>query len=1360
MADTGKGGFSSSARFSRVMGGLVADDGVAFSYATVHGTMSKRRGRFQGKLVTRTEHGQERMINNYYDTSWKAVNDELCNRRHQSEALASFIHEMSLRLEEAKNQKEMQDLQRMDSSFVILYKRERRIGDRPDIDVYVQSVGFNTMLGAQQGYEGSMISLGPAEDGDEIIVKRGVVKIETQIVLDCDLTFSREKNYAGGGGGGWSGGGGGGYGLGGGGGGGTFVMEGASNVEIKVGSELRRGREVVVGNVGDGCVSIREPITGQEWSFESVEGAEEWLPPSTGMYIIKAMGGAGASAWTFSGGTGASVEGMFHLVENEPVILVVGKMGKTYADRWGQCGGGGGATCLFLNKMDVRNAMIVAGGGGGAAAPYGSNGSDGAHANTSTEGRHGIGEFHGLGGRDGHAGSTRHIRTCFINSTGASARFMSEDKVRRVMREAGGFFPGAGSGISEFALGASPGASMGDPPDGPGGVAEGGFGGGGCGDWHPEETRIEGHCVDAIFHCRKGSPVICDQVLKLSGHVLGAEFQPQCILVDGGNLLAERIDMVCQEGNACVVKSYKRDRHDTSPPGILRLSDCTVNDCGGNGLLVLEGGRLEATRCRLTACRKDGVDVKGTGSTAHVSYTDIVRTGARHVITSKGADVTVVDCKMDKSESSSCDVRGQGSSLKLQRCTVHASMKNGILVTEGGQCELRKCHIVSCHDVGVLVIGVEDKVLEEETMARVIHCVIKKNGYGIWAQDGAALKMLGGLVTGSVNEDVTQHTQPDMKTANKLISMGNEVRMFFMTWKKEAQFSKALHHRLQGLTNNELDEEIQRIFAQIDVDGSGEIKESELGEALVELGVRLPESEIRDRLKEMDENNDGVLSIAEFSLFVYALVERKRNYVRVHPSSLPGTVVKQRTLQNVLDRDEGNRFRFPDDGGAIVIRSFRTKLQSLCNVHSFTNAQEEEEEEEKEKETQQQQGRGPYADTPLAFCTRRSFASNSEVVRKRALLLSSLRQLLQDLDADAGLKVSKHFHKPHALAQALEDAEDDDVVLLGAGQHVATHGQHIDCSLGICTVEDSKVVCDQGELFEIFCGDVIFCGLQFARSVESPSGCTINVRGGSVLLQGCAMQSSSGSSILCTVEEIDSTVMCSECQFMNDSKGFLAIVAKDGAVAKMVRCELLSCGLYATSGGLMNLENTQIVETENDSIVVDTDGVVKARNCKVIGSFENGITVVDRGMLSLHRCAVIRTQKVGLVCCGEKATAHLTGSSIQEGWSHGVSAISVSLCLYRRCAYRPLHSLTRRAPGPCELYLTCAQCLGVQVNILDGASADLNQSVVLINKGIGCVASGTGVQLRLVDTVNTIIRFGSLDCTMLKSTSLHNRTML
>ena len=125
----------------------------------MNGPLSTRGGKFKGKLVVKTEKGQERLINEYSDTSWKAINDEFLTRRQKSEAIAEFIHDMSIHLEEAKSQKEMQDMQRMDARFIILYKRERLLGTRPEIAVYVQSVGWNSMTAALKGQDSHM-SLG------------------------------------------------------------------------------------------------------------------------------------------------------------------------------------------------------------------------------------------------------------------------------------------------------------------------------------------------------------------------------------------------------------------------------------------------------------------------------------------------------------------------------------------------------------------------------------------------------------------------------------------------------------------------------------------------------------------------------------------------------------------------------------------------------------------------------------------------------------------------------------------------------------------------------------------------------------------------------------------------------------------------------------------------------------------------------------------------------------------------------------------------------------------------------------------------------------------------------------------------
>ena len=1168
------------------------------------------------------------------------------------------------------------------------------------------------------------------------------------------------------------------------------------------------------------------------------------------------------------------MECMFRLEENEPVVLIIGKMGTTYSDRWGSCGGGGGATCVFLpnrtietrGNVDARNLLLVAGGGGGAAAPLSSNGSDGAHASITLHGGDGLGPFHGHGGtasvkdgrRQGSAGTTRHIRTCFLDPKKEGGwRYMTEDKVKAVYKRPGkdaGYFPGAGSGIFESALAAAPGACVDRSAlKGPPGVAAGGFGGGGCGDWHPEETRIEGSGIDSLFHCRAGNPIIRDQVLLLHGHVVGAEFQPQCILVDGGCLLAEFVDMACDEGNACVVKNAKRARKDKRPPGFLKMNECTVNDCRGNGLLVLEGGRLEVTSTRITKCYKDGVDVKGQGSTAEVSKSSIIRTGARHIICSKGADVTVSQCRMENSQSSGCVVMGQGSKLKMTKCIINSSMKNGVQVCEGGYCETRVCTISSNHDVGVIVLGIpdEDKMMYDETVARLIHCDIKKNAYGVWAQDGGRLTLLGGVVADSKNKDVTEHSQANMKTTNQLISLGSQIRVFFMTWQKEAKMAKVLHDRLSGLSNDELENEIQNVFREFDSDQSGEIEEAELGQALERLGVKLPESDIREKLKEIDENDDGVLSLAEFTLFFFTLVERKRNLVRpvLGEQAEAPRLSKKEAKQLSMKRQDAPKFRFPEQGCAIVIHDFLPELHRICAAHSSALDALADPERDAPLAFRGYAG-GGGSQIPFVAPTWPEHPSDSEATKSRELFLGSLHESLQALfqEVDGAFSVSDYFQGASSLMNALDVADDDDVILLGPGQHMIPERLFIDVSIGICTASslhrvvieeeepprpgpleilfkkwsiggqwerktqhghegksvdlmefmemmkalklidrnglgyiyvgkekvhtdlaqkvrelfqqasrrardhapnasqdgldwhgfescckklcslccvspaalvteadyeacspkrepkveggECEILCQMGEIAEVFCGGVIFAGIKLSNETKSASGCTINVRGGDTSLYCCSMVTTTGSAILCTVEEIDCIVTCSNCQFVNKGQGQLALVAKDGANANILRSELLGCSLYATHGGVINIDATQLVETASDSILVDLDGVVKACDSKIIGSLQNGITVEERGMLTLHRCAVIRSHHFGLVCSGACSQVFVNDSSIREGWCQGEENL-------HRCA----------------------------VHVVEGASAEFSDSFIVINKGTGCVASGHGVRLRLVDSV-------------------------
>jgi hypothetical protein len=554
--------------------------------------------------------------------------------------------------------------------------------------------------------------------------------------------------------------------------------------------------------------------------------------------------------------------------------------------------------------------------------------------------------------------------------------------------------------------------------------------------------------------------------------------------------------------------------------------------------------------------------------------------------------------------------------------------------------------------------------MDEETNVRLVHCLIKKNGYGVWAQDGAALKILGGAVTGSLNEDITQHTQPNMKTANSLISLGAQTRLFFVSWKKEAQISKALHQRLKGLSNDELDAMIKEIFNQFDDDSSGQISSSELGEALEMMGIKLNESDIQNILQEMDEDNDGQLSVDEFTLFCYRLVQRKRidaEQKKMMPPP-PHLLTRQDNMRFLNDPERANRFRSPNSGCAIVIRALLPDLQKLFAVSTPAHAVDQDDRPESSSRA------------PLAFSSTRNVA---DAVHLSEHFESQLLEIVSACQ-DGHFIVTKGFAGSGALMQALDQVKANDVVLLGPGTHVIPEGAQLDQPVGICSfdeegcMQECEIVCKKGFGFDILGqagSSTVFFGVKLTKHVGAQSASIVN-RSGSVVLQNCTFVTSEGCAIFCAVESADCQVVCAGCKFLNAGEGDLALLAKDGATVEMSRCNFSGCSLHATTGGLIHAEACQFVESTQDSMIVDTDGVLRARNCKVIGSLQNGITVRERGMLTLNRCAVVRSRKIGIVCSGLASSVHLKESIVREGWLHGVSFRCMCLCgIPCLCAY-------------------------------------------------------------------------------------------
>ena len=460
--------------------------------------------------------------------------------------------------------KQIQENMLSGSRAVMVYSEPRHLDQASVNDDVVMSVcGFSSIIAAVLGSEPGAVSLGPATEGDSLLLRRGVHVLHHPVVIDKGITVKRERSYAGGGGGGYSGGGGGGSGCGSGGGGGSFVCAQAWHVRIESGVNLKGEGIQVVGNNTHGSITLRDPILGDVWRFNYRGCVEEWYCPRRSTFAITVKGAAAADAGTQKGGTGAIIEAYLRLEEGDSLIMLIGGMSEVYSDQWGGCSGGGGGTFLFLNELRTSSLLVAAGGGGGAAHARFSVGMAGQHASVNEQGSPGTGAFSGKGGQLGLAGASRPITSCFA-STEPNSPFSNHPKLKALAACGREDFPGGGSGLYKCAPGASPtvvGLHFADahipPPTSPvaasaspasvpavpaesafsshaaatsspaalpatdaalNGLARGGFGGGGCANCHPEEVVLRWVDTHAALIFRGGSPTLAGLRLEHSGH--------------------------------------------------------------------------------------------------------------------------------------------------------------------------------------------------------------------------------------------------------------------------------------------------------------------------------------------------------------------------------------------------------------------------------------------------------------------------------------------------------------------------------------------------------------------------------------------------------------------------------------------------------------------------------------------------------------------------------------------------------------------------------------------------------------------------------------------------------------------------
>lgn len=212
------------------------------------------------------------------------------------------------------------------------------------------------------------------------------------------------------------------------------------------------------------------------FNMNSNDGIQLWTVPATGTYRLTVAGAQGGSGkWTsYYGGRGRIMVATMALTQAQILQIIVGQRGG-YIDNSGQgSSGGGGGSFVFLGSgtRDLTSILVAAGGGsggGGNSSP--SNGNDGVTTTTGGSNASAV-----AGGSSGNGGGA--------NGGGGSGAGIISNGGNGANTAAGGI---AISGTARGGRGGSCTASQtqtnGSRNFGSLGQDQGGFGGGGGGEW-------------------------------------------------------------------------------------------------------------------------------------------------------------------------------------------------------------------------------------------------------------------------------------------------------------------------------------------------------------------------------------------------------------------------------------------------------------------------------------------------------------------------------------------------------------------------------------------------------------------------------------------------------------------------------------------------------------------------------------------------------------------------------------------------------------------------------------------------------------------------------------------------------------
>lgn len=117
-----------------------------------------------------------------------------------------------------------------------------------------------------------------------------------------------------------------------------------------------------IGNIGPNQTKVNTAYSGTNLEGKvsiTTTGIQEWIVPTTGIYLINAIGASGADSDRTLDGLGANLKGEFNLTKGDKIKIAVGQQGIKSSNGYGA--GGGGTFVTY----DDNTPIIVAGGGGG-----------------------------------------------------------------------------------------------------------------------------------------------------------------------------------------------------------------------------------------------------------------------------------------------------------------------------------------------------------------------------------------------------------------------------------------------------------------------------------------------------------------------------------------------------------------------------------------------------------------------------------------------------------------------------------------------------------------------------------------------------------------------------------------------------------------------------------------------------------------------------------------------------------------------------------------------------------------------------------------------------------------------------------